>query len=147
MYDIRAIADERTRTHISHTSTRALSPDYEYVGVAGEVAFAEEFGLDVDTTPRPYGNGGVDFTLPIGTVDVKCYRKPYHLLREVDKPHADILVLAGFDDSTGGARLIGWEFDNEMVQCPTRDFGYGIVSYYKAAGQLKAISELHERGS
>jgi len=120
-----------------------LSPDYDYVGVAGEIAFAREFGLEVDTTARPEGDGGVDFTLSNGlTVDVKTYRKPYHLLREVNKPHADILVLAGFSDSTGEAHLIGWEWDSEMVKCPTRDFGYGIVSHCKAAGELREISEL-----
>jgi len=144
MPDIRSIAEERTRTHISHTSTRPLSPDYDYVGVAGEVAFAEEFGLEVDTTSRPSGDGGIDFMTPVGTIDVKTYRKPYHLLREVRKPHADILVLAGFDDTSGEVHLIGWEYDSEMVQCPMKDFGYGIVSHYKAAGELRSISELHQ---
>jgi len=142
--DALQVAKERTRIHFSHTSTRPLSPDYEYVGVAGEIAFANEFGLEVDTTARPEGDGGVDFTLSNGlTVDVKTYRKPYHLLREVNKPHADILVLARFDDSSGEARLIGWEWDSEMVKCPTRDFGYGIVSHYKVAKELKQIPDLH----
>jgi hypothetical protein len=143
MQNIEDIAAQRARIHASHTSSRPLSPDYELVGVAGEAAFAQEFGLKVDATARPEGDGGVDFTLPIGTVDVKTYRLPYHLLRETDKPHADILVLAAFDDTTGEAHLIGWEWDSVMRQCPTRDFGYGIVSHYKAAEELKPISELH----
>jgi len=143
MLDPQLVAARRTRIHLSHTSIRALSPGYDYVGVAGQIAFAKEFGLEVDTTARPEGDGGVDFTLSNGlTVDVKTYRKPYHLLREVDKPHADILVLAGFDDSTGEAQLIGWEYDTEMVKCPTRDFVYGIVSHYRAAGALREIEEL-----
>lgn len=147
MTNITCIAEQRTRTHLSHTSTRPLSPDYDYVGVAGEVAFAKEFGLEVDATTRPEGDGRIDFTLPCGTVDVKTARRPFNLLREVGKPHADILVLAGFNDSTGEAYLIGWEWDSEMVKCPARDFGYGIVNHYKAAEHLKSISELHALSS
>ena len=145
MLDPQLVAAQRTRIHLSHTSTRPLSPDYDYVGVAGEVAFAKEFGLEVDTTARPEGDGGVDFTLSNGlTVDVKTYRKPYHLLREVGKHHAHILVLAGFNDSTGEAYLIGWEWDSKMVRCPTRDFGYGIVSHYKPAEELQSIHRLQK---
>ena len=145
MYNVRDIADKRTKIHTSHSSTRPLSKDYDYIGVAGEVAFAKEFGLKVDVAVKPGGDKGIDFILPIGTVDVKCYRKPYNLLREVGKIHADILVLAGFDNASKEAYLIVWEYDNEMINCLTKDFGYGIVNHYKAAGKLKTIPELHKR--
>jgi len=138
------VAESRTRVHLGHRSTRPLSDAYDLVGAAGEVAFAEEFGLEVDAEERPAGDHGIDFQTPAGTIDVKTYRKPHHLLREVDKPHADILVLAGFDDATGEAELIGWEWDTEMVKCPRKDFGYGILNHYKLADELKPISELHE---
>ncbi len=114
MLDPKCIAARRARIHASHTSSRPLSPDYELVGVAGEVAFAQEFGLEVDATARPGGDGGVDFTLPIGTVDVKTYRLPYNLLREAGKPHADILVLAAFDEAMPDEGF--WLWDSKPLQ-------------------------------
>jgi len=142
--DALSIAATRTEAHRHSTSTRPLSEGYDLVGAAGELAFAKEFGIEVDTMSRPEGDHGIDFQTPAGTIDVKTYRKPNHLLREVDKPHADILVLAGFDDGTGKAKLIGWEWDRELVKCPSRDFGYGIANHYKLADELRLISELHE---
>jgi len=142
--DALSIAATRTEAHRHSTSTRPLSEGYDIVGAAGELAFAKEFGVKVDTMSRPEGDHGIDFQTPAGTVDVKTYRKPHHLLREVGKPHADILVLAGFDDATGEAELIGWEWDAELQKCPTKDFGYGILNHYKPADELRPISELHE---
>lgn len=143
--DAESIAHQRTLTHVSHSTNRPLSPSYDLVGVAGERAFSEAFGLPMDALERLSGDGGVDFTLPSGlTVDVKTYRKPLHLLREVDRDEAQILVLAAYSDVTGDARLIGWEWDREMLKCPTNDFGYGITSHYKPAGELQPIALLHE---
>lgn len=140
---VRATAQARTELHALSSSTRPLSPDYDLVGVAGEMAFAGEFELAIDDSVRPAGDHGIDFQTPAGTIDVKTYRKPHHLLREVGKPHADILVLAGFNDATGEAELIGWEWDRELVKCPSREFGYGIANHYKPADELRPISELH----
>jgi formylmethanofuran dehydrogenase subunit E-like metal-binding protein len=75
---------------------------------------------------------------------VKTARKPFNLLREAGKSHAEILVLASFDDSTGKATLIGWEWDKEMLKCPTRDFGYGIVNHYKHYESLRSMESLKE---
>ena len=44
-----------------------------------------------------------------------------------------------FNNSSGEAYLIGWEWDSEMVKCSTKDFGYGIVSHYVAAKELREI--------
>ena len=137
------VAKSRTRTHARHASTRALSPDYDLVGVAGEMAFAREFELEIDKSVRQTGDHGVDFVTMAGSVDVKTYRRPKNLLREVGKPHAEILVLAKFDDVSGEAELVGWEWDSEMVACPVRDFGHEITNHYKPAAGLRPIEELH----
>lgn len=145
---LQQIALWREQLHAQHKSSRPLSEGYEYIGLAGEAAFAELFGLPVDLTARPSGDNGVDFSTSAGTVDVKTYRKPYNLLLEVGKRHADILVLAGYDGEK--ARLIGWEYSRVLLACPVRDFGYGIRNHYKAAHSLRKLAELreiiHDRG-
>ena len=142
---LEGIAESRTALHTTHASRRPLSADYDLVGVAGERAFAKTFDLPLDGQMRPSGDGGVDFMLPNGlTVDVKTFRRPLNLLREAGREEAEILVLAGYDDSTGNAELIGWEWDHELVTCPTRDFGHGILNHYKPAEELRPIGELHQ---
>lgn len=138
------VVDLRSRTHARHASRRALGPDYDLVGVAGEMAFARQFELAIDQGVHPAGDRGVDFVTPAGTVDVKTYRRPLNLLREAGKQHADILVLARFDDKTGEAELVGWEYDSEMRACPVKDFGFGVKNHYRAAEQLRPIAELHD---
>lgn len=88
--NIADVARRRETLHMGHSSSRPLSQDYELVGLAGELAFAEEFGYQVDTSDRPGGDGRVDFHTPAGTVDVKTARKALNLLREQGKPHADL---------------------------------------------------------
>jgi hypothetical protein len=138
------IALARSAIHEGQSSTRVLSKDYEVIGVAGELAFSSEFNLPFDNTAKIAGDQGIDFIFLNGiTIDVKTARRPFHLLREIEKDEADVLVLAGYDDATGEATLIGWEWDSELVSCPTRDFGCGIVSHYKPADDLRPIEELH----
>ncbi len=141
---LRSVADERARLHAHHASSRPLSVDYELVGLAGEVAFGERFGYAVDLTLRPGGDGRIDFEADGLTLDVKTARLAFNLLREQGKPHADILVLAEYFDETEKARLVGWEWDYVMVQCPTKTFGYGVVNHYKHRSQLRSISLLDE---
>ncbi|MFC2105472.1 AAA family ATPase [Candidatus Bipolaricaulota bacterium] len=141
------IALARSAIHEGQSSTRVLSEDYEAIGVAGELAFSRAFDLPIDDTARIGGDQGIDFTLPNGiTIDVKTARHPAYLLREEGKDEADVLVLACFDNATGDASLIGWEWDSELLTCSTRDFGRGIVSHYKPADSLRPIEELHAVG-
>lgn len=140
--DLQKIAIERSQLHKNHSSRRALSANYDYVGLSGEVAFGNAFDMPVDLTKKPGGDNHVDFYTPIGTVDVKTYRKAFNLLREENKKHAKILVLAAFNESTQTAVLVGWEYDTEMLKQPKKDFGYGIVNYFKSARLLRPMGEL-----
>jgi len=121
---IRRLAKQREQAHAHQASSRPLSEHYELVGLAGEVAFAKEFGFAVRGNLRGRGDGHKDAGLWVGrlTFDVKAARKPDRLLREVHKLHGDILILAGYCDETETATLLGWEFDAVMLQWPTGVF-------------------------
>lgn len=135
-------AELRDRLHQKHASRRPLSQNFEYVGLAGEVAFAQAFNVPMDLRSVSTGDKGVDFYTVVGTVDVKTARKPFNLIVEEGKVIADIYILARYDDQTKKADLIGWEFGQNIKQCPIRDFGYGVRNHYKSASKLRKMSEL-----
>lgn len=135
-------AELRDRLHQKHASRRPLSQNFEYVGLAGEVAFAKEYNLPLDLRSIASGDKGVDFYTPLGTVDVKTARKPFNMIVEERKVLADIYVLAKYDDQTKTAQLIGWELGSELKKCPVKDFGYGIRNHYKSARELRKMHEL-----
>lgn len=139
---LREIARAREELHNGHPSSRPLSEGYEYIGLLGEWVFAMAFGLPIDLTPRANGDKRKDFDTRVGTIDIKTARKPGNLLREAGKPHADILVLAGYNDENESIGFLGWEYDTEMLKCPSRDFGYGILNHYKLVSELHPMNEL-----
>lgn len=134
----------RTRVH-DGTRLREKLPteNADYVGLIGEWVFSQEFSLPIDLTISYKGDRGADFVVNGLRIDVKTYRKPANMLRRVDtRLPAHILVLAEYFDKTGWAELIGWEFDEVMLECPTKDFGYGIINHFKPVNQLKPMSRL-----
>ena len=76
----RKIANQRTTLHKGCPSQRILSKNHDLVGIAGEEEFGRQFDLELDKTERLHGDAGIDFILPVGTVDVKTFRKPFNLL-------------------------------------------------------------------
>lgn len=78
-------------------------------------------------------------------MDVKTCRKPYNLIHETGKSWADIYVLAKYDDETGASELLGWEWGSILKRAPTKDFGYGVVSHYIPAGQLRSMGDMAAR--
>jgi hypothetical protein len=139
---LREIARVRMELHKDHSSSRPLSADYEYIGLLGEWEFSQKYGLPIDLTLRSGGDGRKDFTTGIGTIDVKTANKAFNLLRETNKPHADILVLAQYLEEDDNVAFLGWEYDKNMVLCPHQDFGYGIDNYYKSWQELRTMSSL-----
>ena len=137
------VASVRMRIHSKHATSRPLSSDYEFIGLIGEYQFMVFSGLTMDISTRPDGDNGCDFRSRVGTIDVKTARKAFNLLRESGKKHSKILVLASYSDSTKRASLLGWEYDEKMLLCPKKDFGYGILNYYKPAKLLRPMHELY----
>ena len=136
--DIRRIADERDQLHKNHATSRPFSTNYLFIGLLGEWEFAKQFHLPLDLETKPAGDGHVDFYTPLGTIDIKTALKPTYLFRERGKVLAEILVLAHcFDDTK--IRLIGWEYEHVVAQCPCKDFGYGVENHYKHASKLRKM--------
>ena len=139
-------AAKRGRLHKKHKSRRALSDNYEFVGLCGEREFAIMFDLPMDLRLRPKGDGGIDFVLEDGrTVDVKTFRKAYNLLVEKSKASrcADILVLAQFHEGDD-VELLGWATKDEIHAAPVKDFGYGVESHYISCRALREMEDLDE---
>lgn len=140
-------AAARERVHIEAGNHRdAFSNDYELVGLMGELQFAREFQQPLDLSRQAGGDPGHDFALPVRfTVNVKTARRPVYLIHEQGKVVADIYVLAGFDDEPARAYLLGWQLGQVLAQAPVRDFGYGKLSHYIPAEQLRPMQQLRAR--
>ena len=91
---------------------------------------------------RPSGDGGKDFDSPLGSIDVKTARKAFNLIVEANKVDSDIYVLAQYDDETDNAALIGWASREEVLNAPTKDFGYKIINHYISKRNLHPINSL-----
>ena len=140
------MVEDRNALHKNHATHRPLSDQNDRVGLSGEFLFGEFTGLWPDTKTRPGGDNGIDFTVLLRfTVDVKTARKPYHLIHENGKAFADIFVLAEYNDETGKARLLGWEWGKVLEKAPTKDFGYGVVNHYIPANKLRPMADLKAR--
>lgn len=141
--DLRRLAEQRAQLHENHASSRPLSDDYEFVGLAGEEEFAWQYGLEVDRTSRPAGDKGIDFIhSAVGSIDVKTARKAYNLIVEKGKVYSNIYVLARYNDTTQRAELLGWATRQEVLAAPVKDFGYGVFNHYIPVAALRSMSTL-----
>lgn len=120
------------------------------VGVMGELVFARAYGLEVDERQRPYGDGGVDFWVPIFgrthslTIDVKTNTfggEPCLLIpqRVLSKGGAEIYVLMQYSNAC--INFVGWETNNVMQCAEIVDLGYG-PSYSRHCSDLRPMSQL-----
>lgn len=141
---VKQLSNMRHTSHISQLSSRPLSTNYEFVGLAGEIAFSLMYGYPIDLRIISSGDKGIDFYTTAGTVDVKTARKPYNLIVEENKVLADIYVLAKYYDETESAVLIGWEWGENIKKWDIKDFGYGIKNHYMEARFLNKMSMLGE---
>lgn len=143
---LRLIADARTRIHCKDASHRPLAAEHDLIGLLGQREFSIASGLPMDISVRRQGDGRVNFTTKAGTtINVSTYRNPVHLLREADKPGADIHVLAGISESLETVCLIGWELDKVMLLTPKKTLpGYEILNHIMPAHALHSMSELYK---
>jgi len=142
---LKKIATEREKIHEDHASSRPLSKNYEYIGLVGESEFANQFNYKIDEKLRPSGDGGKDFNSPLGLIDIKTARKAFNLIVEKGKVDSDIYVLAQYCDETESATLLGWASKKEILNAPTKDFGYKIINHYISKDNLRSITSLKEK--
>lgn len=141
---LREIAEVRSRMHRNDKSRRALSEDYDLIGLLGQWEFSLRSGLPMDLGIRHEGDQGINFISPAGqSISVATYRKPLNLLREAEKPTADIHVLAKVNDDLTGAELVGWEYDRIMLLCPVKTRrGHEVQNHTMPARDLRPIEQL-----
>jgi hypothetical protein len=147
---LRREAQARHELHVDHPTHRPLSEGYELVGLRGEEALANYFGLEIDLVRRPGGDGGVDNKLCLSgfeyKVDVKCARKALNLIVEVGKVEPKtIYILASYSDEDDAAVLLGWQWGVVLMNAPKKDFGYGVINHYVPRSKLRGLDDLAER--
>ncbi len=142
-------AQRREQSHQKHATNRDLANGKgNLIGLRGEKAIADRFGLSVDLTPRPGGDGGFDGTLrtTIGPIryDVKTFEKPYNLLVEASKCRPErIYFLCRYIAHEDRAKPIGWQWGAMLLLTAAADYGgKGIISYKWPARDLKSMGEL-----
>jgi hypothetical protein len=148
------IANIRENAHAGVHNPRQWRVGQLYIGTLGEVTFATFMGWEADDTPKPQGDGGIDFVFQVNqtplTVDVKTAvlhpTRIRHLLREEGPKKADILVMAGYHGDTDTIDLLGWEFDVDILYMhPTaKDCGYGVRNHMVKPHQLRDMNRLKE---
>jgi hypothetical protein len=155
--EIAAEAAARHAAHQNHPSHRPLTENYELIGLRGEQAFAEMFGLDMDLSRRPGGDKGVDFVVTMIVkkplilqykVDVKSARRPFNLIVEKGKVDPKtIYVLGHYMEVIDRVKPIGWEWGAALLQAPTATFGHGqtVLNHYIPRERLRPMSELQDR--
>ena len=151
MNKAKTIGEQRQSAHPQGTPRYYKDPNAEdIIGVAGELAFAKEYGLQIDDSIRPEGDGHVDFEITINgveaTIDVKTAQKAYNLLIkewEIEEC-ADIFVLAEYE-SDENIKFLGWETKDVMKMMPKKIFSsLGIKNYYRHWTQLRPMNQLDE---
>jgi hypothetical protein len=125
----------------------------EIAGIAGEIALARDFALDLGPIVSPEGVGPVDFVLPCGTeVDVKTswwhdisHRKDGGRLlvkKGECKAHAYVFAIAHQGQEIT-CDLIGWQW-SWLIKAgrATTEGRLGALSYRYPRDQLRAITDL-----
>jgi hypothetical protein len=136
-------AAERDRKYADYPGATPLVDNYLEMAMAGEWAFGLFSGLLPDFQTRPYGDGGIDFYLPvILTVDVKTVQGGKNLLHKEGNPFADVYVLADYDRETKQAALIGWAWGRTLRASTPRDFGRGYRNHHIERENLRPMSDL-----
>lgn len=142
------IAKKRQKIHkdMGHKTTGDLPRKLhlEFLSLVVEYDFAQWAGLAMDYSIRPYGDRGVDFTLPNGvTIDIKASEKGNHLFLPVDhKHHADIYVLGRYVPDEV-SRFLGWEHYPTIVTSPSKRFNpRGPINYYIHQRELRTMNWL-----
>lgn len=140
----------RQGAHVHNTTERFFKDETQEnrVGVTVELAFSQLTGLSPNLETLPHGDGNIDFAFQVRgrtlTVDVKGAANPKYLFLKAAcaRQAADILVLAHVDGQD--VTFIGWEHKSLMLLMPRRDFGYGIVNFYRPRKQLRPVYQLTE---
>jgi hypothetical protein len=153
---IAAEAWRREASHQGHPKNRPhLRPiGANLMGLRGEEAFAERYGLAVDLTPRLGGDGGHDlkvtvwqsYSIGVYPVDCKAALIPKDLIVEAARIQPDtIYVLCKYSEADDRCELLGWQWGRVLMRSPPKDYGYGVMNHWQPRSAIRTMGELDER--
>lgn len=126
--ECRKIAERRSSR--PRSSTRALSPEWEFIGIVAEEAFGtliHEHGPKFNPAMH---DGGSDFKTPVGTIDVKGNGprvRPLYVVADRGPLKCDFYVLASVRLDLNRERppvvLVGFAHRSEVLAIPPKDTG------------------------
>jgi hypothetical protein len=147
--DLRDIYQEAHDRDARHEDARNWDIDREQthiIGLKGEVAFANLYGLSVDLSARPDGDGGVDFRCSwlndTVTVDVKTTThgdNPWLCVREDSDKRADRYVLAVANDTE--VNLVGFADRQTVIDTPVSDRTGHTTNHIIESDDLRALPD------
>lgn len=136
-------------------------------GLLAECSFAHEFGLPIRTDVFEYGDGGVDFPLPLLTpqgvrdfivnVKAKSVRVSWRGLMNsgthlrvpvVECRPLTIYVFATYLEATDDAEVLRWEWGATLIRNDERRVypnSSGVVNYVRLFNELRDLRQLKDR--
>jgi len=142
-----AVGKMRTKSHENAKSTFTMVKDNDYLGAAGEIAFADFMDVDWDWRNKKYGDGGIDFTIHGITIDVKCTRGNHQTRRLMvaqGDVNANLYVHTVHHSTTPGLiHLIGWEWGHIIRRIqPVKPPGFYKFNHITEPGDLNSMHYL-----
>ena len=135
------VAQHRSDLHIGQSSTRPWSPDYEKVGIAGELKWSVVSGMDPDLSDRP-GSDDFDFMSKKGPIDIKTRTDPWGLPVEVSKiKPKHIYILGKFTNKD--VAFLGWSYGWEVMKSKVDNFN-GTKMHLKPIPELHSMDSLYD---
>jgi hypothetical protein len=146
---IKAEAWRREASHQGHPKNRPhLRPvGANLMGLRGEEAFAQRYGLAVDLTPRPGGDGGVDVFVTVSgqkyPVDCKAAVIPKDLIVEAGRCQpGTVYVLCRYLEPEDRCDLLGWQWGRILLRSQPKDYGYGVMNHWQPREKIRPMSDL-----
>ena len=121
------IAEGRTTQKKNYKSSNPLSPNYELVGVLGELVYSYTTNELMDGVLKVQGDDGFDFSKRVQVKSSEKY-KAKHLIEYIDKNFTkfDYYVFVVIDLFNLKGEIIGWISTQDfMAKAQIIDFGYG----------------------
>lgn len=119
------IAKERHEQKKNFSSSKQLSPNYELVGVLGEIVYQIQVNETFDYRLLINGDDGSDFKFKVN-VKASEEHKADHLIEYTDKEYSNIYVFVKINLEEGYGYIYSWIFGKEFEKiAEIRNFGYG----------------------
>jgi len=146
------IATEAWRREASHhEGHRNFRPHLRPIGanlmgLRGEQAFGERYGIPVNLEPKLGGDGGRDLRVPVRAVlpvDCKAAVFPKDLIVEAERTKPwTIYVLCRYLEGEDRCELLGWQWGRILMRSEPKDYGYGVLNHWQPRALIRPMTDL-----